>query len=83
MSGLEAHTAGIPLLLSDVGGCFELIDGNGLLVNNSEQEIEEKLDFIFANYATFREKASVSADKFVINNYSNLYKQIIFTENAQ
>ncbi|EGT0664549.1 glycosyltransferase family 4 protein [Citrobacter werkmanii] len=83
MSGLEAHTAGIPLLLSDVGGCFELIDGNGLLVNNSEHEIEEKLDFIFANYAMFREKAAVSADKFVINNYSNLYKQIIFTENAQ
>ncbi|MCW0135793.1 hypothetical protein OIU92_00875 [Escherichia coli] len=22
MSGLEAHTAAIPLLLSDVGGCF-------------------------------------------------------------
>ncbi|EEJ0784112.1 glycosyltransferase family 4 protein, partial [Salmonella enterica] len=26
MSGIEAHTAGVPLLLSDVGGCHELIE---------------------------------------------------------
>ncbi len=50
MSGLEAHTAAIPLLLSNVGGCFELIEGNGLLVDNTECDIESKLDKIFDDY---------------------------------
>lgn len=57
MSGLEAHTAAIPLLLSDVGGCFELIEGNGLLVENTEDDIGYKLDKIFDDYENYREQA--------------------------
>ncbi|EAM8641906.1 glycosyltransferase, partial [Salmonella enterica] len=44
MSALEAHTAGIPLLLSNVGGCYELIEKNGLLVKNNECDINDKLN---------------------------------------
>lgn len=42
MSALEAKAAGIPLLMSDVGGCGELIrpeKPNGLLCNNHPDEI--------------------------------------------
>lgn len=77
MSGLEAHTAGIPLLLSDVGGCYELIDKNGLLVKNNEYDIGIKLNQIFSNYEYFRSNATYLIQKFDINNYSELYKKII------
>ncbi|EKO3067418.1 glycosyltransferase, partial [Escherichia coli] len=77
MSGLEAHTAAIPLLLSDVGGCFELIEGNGLLVENTEDDIGYKLDKIFDDYENYREQAIRASGKFVIENYASAYKSII------
>jgi glycosyltransferase involved in cell wall biosynthesis len=39
LSAIEAMSAGLPLVLSDVGGCPELISGNGVLVQNMEQSI--------------------------------------------
>ncbi|HCB2278517.1 TPA: glycosyltransferase, partial [Escherichia coli] len=77
MSGLEAHTAAIPLLLSDVGGCFELIEGNGVLVENTEDDIGYKLDKIFDDYENYREQAIRASGKFVIENYASAYKSII------
>lgn len=77
MSALEAHTAGIPLLLSNVGGCYELIEKNGLLVKNNECDINDKLNEIFSNYELFRSNAKNAVQKFDINNYSRLYKKII------
>ncbi|HCQ6865898.1 TPA: glycosyltransferase, partial [Escherichia coli] len=77
MSGLEAHTAAIPLLLSNVGGCFELIEGNGLLVDNTECDIESKLDKIFDDYMYYSEQANLVSGKFVIENYASAYKSII------
>ncbi|CAM7688138.1 glycosyltransferase [Citrobacter sedlakii] len=77
MSALEAHTAGIPLLLSNVGGCYELIEKNGLLVENNEVDIERKLKELFANYDCFRNNAIASSGQFNINNYASLYKKII------
>ncbi len=82
MSGLEAHTAGIPLLLSNVGGCYELIEENGLLVQNSEADINDKLDEIFTKYEYFHSQAVASASKFDINNYAHLYKQIILNQSV-
>lgn len=82
MSGLEAHTAGIPLLLSNVGGCYELIEGNGLLVQNTEADISDKLNELFKNYEYIHSQASVSTSKFDINNYAHLYKQIILNQHV-
>ncbi|HCD1258366.1 TPA: glycosyltransferase [Citrobacter amalonaticus] len=77
MSALEAHTAGLPLLLSDVGGCYELIDGNGLLTNNNEKEIELKIQDIFDNYSSFKINALEMSDTYVISNFIQDYKSII------
>ncbi|HED1420422.1 TPA: glycosyltransferase [Kluyvera georgiana] len=77
MSGLEAHTAGLPLLLSNVGGCFELIDGNGLLTNNDEVTISDNIDFIFSKYDEFSSVALNASEKYAIDNYIQKYKNII------
>lgn len=77
MSGLEAHTAGLPLLLSNVGGCFELIDGNGLLTDNDERIIGENIDFIFSKYDEFSSIALEVSDQYAIENYIQKYKNII------
>jgi glycosyltransferase involved in cell wall biosynthesis len=53
LSAVEAMSAGLPLVLSNVGGCPELIDGNGVLVDNSvdsivkglQEAIDKKLEF--------------------------------------
>jgi len=43
LSALEAMSCGLPLILSDVGGCSELIFGNGSLVKNRVDEIERAI----------------------------------------
>jgi O86/O127-antigen biosynthesis alpha-1,3-N-acetylgalactosaminyltransferase len=40
MSAIEAMSAGLPLILSNVGGCPELIEENGILVNNDIHSIK-------------------------------------------
>lgn len=77
MSGLEAHTAGIPLLISDVGGCKELIDKNGVVVSNIEEDIENGLLDIFDKYESYLAAAQLEKSKFDFNSYSNAYKKLI------
>lgn len=77
MSGLEAHTAGLPLLLSNVGGCSELIDSNGLLTSNDEASIGKNIDYIFSEYDGFRSSALNVSGKYAIENYIQKYKSII------
>lgn len=77
MSGLEAHTAGIPLLISDVGGCKELIDKNGIIVSNVSKEIEQGLLDIFDKYDIYLAAAQLEKKKFDFNSYSSAYKRLI------
>lgn len=77
MSGLEAHTAGLPLLLSNVGGCHELIDGNGLLTKNDEETIGKNIDKIFSKYDEFSSVALEISGRYAIDNYIKKYKNII------
>ena len=77
MSGLEAHTAGIPLLISDVGGCKELIDKNGVIVSNDSKEIEQGLLDIFDKYDIYLTAAQLDKKKFDFNSYSSAYKRLI------
>ena len=39
ISAIEAMSAGLPLILSNVGGCAELVNANGLLVDNTVDDI--------------------------------------------
>lgn len=43
LSALEAMSSGLPIILSNVGGCFELIDENGFLVENDVSEIKDAI----------------------------------------
>ena len=43
LSALEAMSSGLPIILSDVGGCFELINENGILVKNNVDEIKKAI----------------------------------------
>jgi len=53
MTAIEAMSAGLPMVLSDVGGCPELIDRNGVLVPNEESAICEAIDRIRCDPSTF------------------------------
>lgn len=65
MSALEASSAGLPLILSDVGGCKELVnESNGLLVDNTIENIRLALDDLIENYPDFKVAA--------VNNISNV-----------
>ena len=47
---IEALRAGLPILASDVGGCSELVKGNGSLISrNKSEEIKEKLKLLYRN----------------------------------
>ena len=53
LSAIEAMSCGLPLVLSNVGGCSELIKENGFLVDNSPEEIANKLKISIANKDVF------------------------------
>ena len=44
LAGIEAMSCGLPLILSNVGSCFELISGNGSLVSNDVESIKAAID---------------------------------------
>ncbi|MCX2534397.1 glycosyltransferase [Plesiomonas shigelloides] len=78
MSGLEAGSAGIPMVLSNVGGCVEVINGkNGILVNNDKNEILAALEKIEGDYSQYLSSARTLKDRFDINSTKELRKQII------
>ncbi|WPU24670.1 glycosyltransferase [Cedecea neteri] len=77
MSALEAHTAGVPLLLSDVGGCNELVKNNGLLVSNNENDVECKLNKLLENYDYYLTQAQHDKGIFDLENYKCEYRKLI------
>lgn len=83
MSAIEAGVVGLPLLLSDVGGCSELIyerDGekNGILFGNSIEEISLAIEDMQTHYNKYRLTANKISHHFNLSNlkddYINLYK---------
>ncbi|WP_272660885.1 glycosyltransferase [Providencia sp. PROV150] len=84
MSALEAGSAGLPLLLSSVGGCGELIyqtgtNANGLLFDNNLSSLKENLAKIINNYNEYYQAAQNSKELFDISSsiehYLNLVKE--------
>lgn len=62
MAALEAKAKGVPLLLSHIGGCPELVSGgNGILCENTPSDIAEKLRVLANELATFTESARQNA----------------------
>uniref|UniRef100_UPI0040485838 glycosyltransferase n=1 Tax=Algoriphagus sp. TaxID=1872435 RepID=UPI0040485838 len=81
ISALEAMSCGLGIVLSDVGGCSELICNNGVLVNNSIDEIEngisvciEKIDFFKKNSINFfNSNFNLEINKYCYIDYYNSY----------
>lgn len=53
MSAIEAKSAGLPLILSNVGGCPELVNTNGILVENDIEQVTRAINVIKTNYEIF------------------------------
>ena len=83
MSAIEAAAAGLPVMLSNVGGCSEVIkktaDGssNGVLFENEERDISEKLSVILENYNYFFSSAQELTYLYDLNGNVNKYISII------
>ncbi|EPE0972613.1 glycosyltransferase [Salmonella bongori] len=83
MSAVEAATANLPLLLSNVGGCSELLlsnsEGykNGLLFNNELTDLTEKLQIILNDYTNYYKAAKDISEQFEITNNKSLYLNLI------
>jgi glycosyltransferase involved in cell wall biosynthesis len=82
ISAIEAMSAGLPLILSNVGGCPELIYNNGILVENNIESIVDAVDKIKENYIQYQANSTeLYNSTFNLNNvksnYINLYKSMI------
>jgi len=82
ISAIEASSAGLPLILSNVGGCPELINGNGILVENNIESIVDSVKKLKENYTQYQANSiSLYNSTFNLNNvkenYINLYKSIV------
>ncbi|MGI8471650.1 glycosyltransferase [Pectobacterium brasiliense] len=72
MSGIEAGSAGLPIILSNVGGCPELIfntefGSNGLVFNNTYSELYSALCAVLKNYDRYYSSAQIAKSFFDIN----------------
>ncbi len=82
ISAIEAMSAGLPLILSNVGGCVELIKDNGVLVENNIETIIAAIKKVKENYSHYQQQSlSLYNAQFNLNNvkenYINLYSSLI------
>ncbi len=82
ISAIEAMSAGLPLILSNVGGCPELIKDNGVLVENNVESIIDAVNKLRENYTQYQTSSIAFYNStFNLNNlkdsYINLYKSMI------
>lgn len=82
LSALEAMSSGMPIILSDVGGCFELIDENGILVKNDINLIKEAIIKCLLNKKIFSKNSIKLFDKMYnleLNKdiYIDYYKDVL------
>jgi glycosyltransferase involved in cell wall biosynthesis len=79
ISAIEAMSSGLALVLSNVGGCSELIRNNGIIVQNTVDEIIfgiqdciNKLDFYKSNsFTLYNEKFNLNLNKSIYLDYYN------------
>lgn len=82
MSAIEAGSAGLPLVMSNVGGCSELIYTsnnyqNGLLVENNIEYIVRSLTELSNNYLDYYNTAQNVRHEFDIKSVANDYIKLI------
>ena len=85
ISAIEAMRAKMPLVLTDVGGCRELIKGNGFLVNPTKEDITNAIIEYGKNVEKQKEMSKASYDYFnqhytvdsMVEGYANLIKEML------
>ena len=86
ISAIEALSAKLPVVLTDVGGCRELVKDNGYLVQPSIDEITDAIiDFgrnvekqkmmSKSSYLLYKEKFTLDS---MIKGYSQIIKEVLF-----
>jgi len=74
LSAIEAMSVNLPLILSDVGGCSELIKGNGILVSNNEFDISNAVEKIIDDYNIYENKSKKLFDQeFNLDLHKKIY----------
>lgn len=81
ISAVEALSAGLPILISNVGGCPEVINDNGYLTDNTPSDILKGLQIISDNYILFSQNSNkLFREKFDLSTnymeYINLYENV-------
>jgi len=82
ISAIEAMSSGLPLILSNVGGCPELIKDNGILVENNLESIRNAVAKVIENYSQYQANSiefynSMFNLNNVKGNYIALYQSMI------
>lgn len=81
ISAQEAMREGLPLILTDVGGCEELIDGNGLLITPDHGEVKKAIEYINNNKHLLSEwgqrSRTIFNSKFTDKQMRNMYYRLI------
>lgn len=78
MSALEAAEAGLPLFLSNVGGCKELtLYGNGVLVNNISSEITQQLREFLGDLDEYKKNSNRCRENFQIETTLNRFNEVL------
>lgn len=69
ISAIEAMRAKLPLILTDVGGCRELINGNGILVNPTKEDITNAI-IEYGKNVEMQKKMSKSSYELFMKQYA-------------
>lgn len=81
ISAQEAMREGLPLILTDVGGCKELIKDNGLLISPDYNEVKKAIEYVNQNKYLLSEWGKKSKlifnEKFTDIQMKNAYYHLI------
>jgi glycosyltransferase involved in cell wall biosynthesis len=79
LSAIEAAASGIPLLLSDVGGCGELVRyKNGKLTENNDQAIFANFMDIKQDLALYKQRSENYRKKFIYDDLNDAANKRMF-----
>ena len=68
--GIEAIRSGLPIIVTDVGGCAELVNENGIVINDDETEVVYAIENISKKDAISLSEMSEKSRQLYEKNFS-------------